>query len=570
MDRPLAPAVPMNPSLSLLLVEDHEDEALLLQAELRARGVPADIVRVDCRQDMVAALQRADWDLIICDHSMPGFDSRGALEVLKQSGRDIPFIIYSGYISPEQAVSAMHEGVCDFIDKGNVERLIPVIQRELKGAQARRAVRQADLQIHALANYDTLLDLPNRDLFCRQVDRLLTGATRPPLLVYLDLDRFLRINGSFGFSVGNEILRQVAERLHRWRGDALLARAGGDKFSLYLPSLGEGGLPGCLQSLMGLFARPFHKERLELYLTASIGIVSDTLGATATELMTRAEAACDEAKRSGGNSYRVFDPSMTSGGTQRLALEADLRHALARDELFIAYQPIVEVHGGRVASVEALLRWQHPVHGVIGPDRFIPLADESGLIVEIGGWVLNQACRQTRAWHEQGHSHLAVAVNVSPVQFAEPRLLEQVSEALQASGLPPDSLELEITEATLMREAESTRSMLRTLKGLGVKISADDFGTGYSNLSYLKRFPIDILKIDKSFTRDLGQDRDDDAIVNAILAMARSLGLGTIAEGVETPAQAEWLRQAQCDRLQGHFYADPRRAESLDMLRIAA
>jgi EAL domain-containing protein (putative c-di-GMP-specific phosphodiesterase class I) len=251
-----------------------------------------------------------------------------------------------------------------------------------------------------------------------------------------------------------------------------------------------------------------------------------------------------------------------------MALEADLRYAIQRGELHLAYQPVVNGEDGRTVSVEALLRWQHPVHGNVPPDRFIPLADETGLIVEIGEWVLAEACRQGRIWHDAGFTDLRVSVNVSAVQFGQPRLLQAVGDALHTSGLPADALMLEITESSLMREPETTAGMLRALKNLGVQISVDDFGTGYSSLSYLKRFPLDVIKIDKSFVRDVCDDEENAAIVRAIIALARSMRRQTIAEGVETEAQTRLLGREACTLFQGYYFGRP--APAADITRRLA
>jgi EAL domain-containing protein (putative c-di-GMP-specific phosphodiesterase class I) len=254
---------------------------------------------------------------------------------------------------------------------------------------------------------------------------------------------------------------------------------------------------------------------------------------------------------------------MSASSAEKLVLETHLRHAVQRGELFLNYQPILNGLTGRPSGVEALLRWKHPERGVVSPDRFIPLADESGLIVEIGAWVMREACSQGRRWHEQGMTDLSMSVNVSAVQFAQPRLLETVRTTLEDTGFPPDKLVLEITESVLMKDAETTIGMLKALKNMGVRISMDDFGTGYSSLSYLKRFPIDIVKIDKSFVRDINEDEDDAAIIRVIIALARSLRLTTVAEGVETQEQLGFLMREQCDRFQGYFFSRPVDADVL-------
>ncbi|MCC6878535.1 MAG: GGDEF domain-containing response regulator [Rhodocyclaceae bacterium] len=552
--------------ISMLVVDDSEDDAFLLYSEMASRGARVDYRRVDNAPQMREALDVAEWDIIICDHSMPGFDALTALDILKHSGKDIPFIIYSGHISDQTAYSAMGEGVSDYIQKGNFARLLPVIERELKGAAARSAVRQADSRIMELAYFDRLSGLPNHNYFCLRVTESIAeceshGRSACGALFYLDLDRFLRINSSFGYEAGNEILRQAAARLKECVAEsgAILARFGGDEFGIYYPGLTDkDAVQNFVAWLKQAFDAPFMHAGVELYINCSVGIaLVPEDGKQVYDLLMNAETAMANAKRSGGNGHRFYVREMNATSAERIAMESELRHAVERDELFLQFQPCVDAATLRTIGAEALVRWRHPERGLIPPDRFIPIADESGLIVDIGEWVLRQSCRQAKAWHELGHTDITISVNVSAVQFGQPRLLEVVSRALAESGLPPQALTLEITESVVMHDAEQAVGMLRALKHMGVRLSIDDFGTGYSSLSYLKRFPIDILKIDKSFIRALGVNEEDSAIVHTIMALAKSLRLTTIAEGVETLQQVELLQKERCDRFQGFHFSRP-------------
>lgn len=554
------------------MVEDSEDEVLLLVAQLSSKGIVTQTERVDNARDLSAALHRLDWDLIISDHAMPGFDSSAALEIVKQSSLDIPFIIYSGKISDQQAFSSMHNGVADYVQKGNIARLVPVIERELRGVQARRAVQSAGRRIHELAYFDSLSSLPNQTLLCAHMaewfEQAYTSGAHAAI-AYIDLDRFLRINSSFGYEAGNMLLREIASRLIECVGrNAMLARLGGDCFGVFAPNAGSSEAAGQLATqLMEVFQRPFVKDGIDLFLSASVGVaLAPDDAATPNDLIMNAETAMAAAKRHGGNCYSFYSREMSISSAERLAIETDLRLACERNELYVHYQPVLHADTGCVCNVEALLRWSHPVRGNVPPDRFIPVADESGLIVDIGEWVLRQACEQGHRWQQQGYEGLSVAVNVSAVQFAQPRLLEVVRRALEDSGLRPDTLVLEITESALMKDAESTVAMLKALKNMGVRISVDDFGTGYSSLSYLKRFPIDILKIDRSFVRDIGSDEDDAAIIRAIIALARSLRLVTVAEGVETQEQLDFLRRELCGRFQGYLFSRPVAPEQISQM----
>lgn len=557
--------------IRILVVDDSEDDAYLLCADLKRAGMPAQYDRVDSGPTMAAALARQAYQVVICDHDMPGFDSGGAFNVLKQSGKDIPFILYSGHISDQLALKAMQNGVQDYIQKGNVARLLPVLERELVSAEHRQAMRRADDQLQVLVNYDSLCQLPNQNLFCSRVadvlsDQSCRGKEAQGALFYINLDRFLRINSSFGYQAGNQILRQVAQRISECvDGEGVVARLGGDNFGIFLPECRQiSAVTTFAEWLLEAFDTPFYKDRLELYITPSIGVaLAPVDGSEVYELLLNAETAVASVKRAGGRGWRRYQKEMNANSAERIALEVELRHAIARNELFLHYQPCVDAETGRMMGVEALVRWRHSRLGMIPPDRFIPLADESGLINEIGVWVLRQACRQGRRWSEAGHRDVFMAVNVSAVQFGQPMLLEVVSQILEETGFRPQGLHLEITESVLMKDAESTIGMLRALKSMGVRIAVDDFGTGYSSLSYLKRFPIDILKIDKSFVRDLTSNEDDKAIVRAIVAIARTLRLSTVAEGVETSGQADFLRHEQCECFQGYLFSRPVDAESI-------
>ncbi len=549
----------------VLIVDDSHDDAFLLKSELARRGVHIDYLRVDSAVDMAKALASDNWRLIISDHNMPGFDALGALDVLKRSGRDIPFIIHSGCISNQLAVSAMYDGVSDFVGKGDYEHMVPVIERELRGAAARRAVRRADHHIRQLANFDKLSDLPNHNLFCTRVSDWISDSgqgrqARRAALLVIDIDRFLRINASFGYEAGNAIIQQISRRLSdAVPGGAVLARLGSDEFAVFLPDVKrDSDIEVFAEWIIKTFDAPFLKDDIELFITPSIGVVRIPAdGSEVYDLLMNAETASGLAKRAGGNGYRVYEHSMNASSAERVVLEADLRHAVERAELFLEFQPVVDADGGRIVGAEALVRWNHPRLGRVAPDGFIPLADETGLIIDIGGWVLEAACVACQGWREAGHSEMYVSVNVSAMQFGQPRLLESVRDALTRSGLPSACLVLEITESSLMHDAESAAGMLRALRNMGVRISVDDFGTGYSSLAYLKRFPIDVIKIDKSFVNDLCVDDEDAAIVRAIIALAHSMHHATVAEGVETTGQVDRLKGENCGFFQGYFFGRP-------------
>lgn len=551
-----------NQHIRLLMVEDSEDDARLLYSELTRANGAITYARVDCAEDMRAALLDSEWDIVISDHSMPRFSSLEALDLLKECGKDIPFIIYSGDVSEHVEVAAMCSGAQDSIVKGNFARLLPAMEREIHGAAVRRAKEEADARVHKLAFYDSLTGLPNRNLFCDYVGRKLLQAKGQPAAIYLlDIDRFLRVNNCFGHKIGDALIGQVAQRLQECvPGEGMVARCGSDEFAVFLGNVcGEGQARDAAEQIRQAFIKPFIEGALEFHISVSIGIVASPRdGDDVPELLINAETAMFRAKSLGGDNYQFYAREMGALAGAQLVLEGALRKAVARDELLLEYQPNFNVITGALTGVEALVRWRHPEMGLLQPDDFIPLANESGLITEIGAWVLQNACRQAKAWHDAGHAGLTIAVNVSAVQFWQPGLVQIVAQSLAETGLDPQCLELEITESVLMRNADTTIMTLEALKGMHVKISVDDFGTGYSSLSYLRRFPIDILKIDKSFSCDVMKDVESAAIVRAIGALARGLRLVTVAEGVETAEQLEFYRQQDCDRVQGFLFSAPR------------
>lgn len=553
--------------LRLLMVEDSEDDARLLYSELTQSTCDITYARVDTAEGMRAALNDAEWDIVISDHSLPCFSSLEALEVLKECGKDIPFIIYSGAVSKHVAVAAMNSGAQDSIHKGDFARLLPAIERELHGAAIRRAKEQADGEVHKLAFYDSLTGLPNSNLFCKHVSRKLPKCDGLIASVYvLDIDRFLRINNCFGHKVGDALICHIGQRLQECvPEEGMVARLGSDEFAVFLGvAANDDQVRDSAEHLRQAFARPFAHGALEFHISVSIGIAASSRdGEDVPELLINAETAMFRAKSRGGNTYQVYAREMGAVAGKQLLLESALRGAVRRQELILEYQPCLSVLTGELKGVEALVRWRHPELGLLQPDDFIPLANESGLITEIGKWVLQNACRQAKAWHDAGHPGLTMAVNLSAVQFWQAGLVQAVAEVLADTGIEPQCLELEITESVMMRDAETTIATLHALKNMQVKISVDDFGTGYSSLNYLRRFPIDILKIDKSFSCDVTRDAETAAIVQAVGALGRSLGMVTVAEGVETDAQLEFFQQEGFDRVQGFLFSKARAVEDI-------
>ena len=413
------------------------------------------------------------------------------------------------------------------------------------------------------ASHDSLTGLPNRALLRDRIEHAIARARRENsqmAVVFVDLDHFKLINDSLGHHVGDRLLLEVAARLtHCVRSHDSVARQGGDEFVLVLAEQhGQNDILSVVNRLLESISQPWMNDGQEYGLSCSIGVSCyPQHGEDPDTLLRCADAAMYKAKASGRNTYHLYTPELNDAISERLELENNLRHALERDEFRVHYQPRIDTASGRIIGAEALIRWECPGKGLIFPDRFIPIAEETGLIVPIGQWILQEACRQNSAWQRAGLPPITVSVNLSPIQFRHTGLVESVASALEHANLSPAYLELELTESFVMHDAERINGAMKSLKALGVDISVDDFGTGYSSLSYLKRFPVDRLKVDKSFVRDIDTDPDDAAIVRAIITLGHSLNLRVVAEGVETPAHLAFLQQHGCDELQGYLFSRP-------------
>ena len=445
--------------------------------------------------------------------------------------------------------------------------------------------RDAEEKMHYLAMYDALTGLPNRQLFHQQLTQAVARAHRNGdhiAIMFIDLDRFKRINDTLGHATGDMLLREVAARLNRCvrttdqvgrDGDSMLpegsvARLAGDEFTVTLDTLRDPqDAARVARRIISEVSRPFMLSGQEVVVTTSIGIaVYPEDGEQAEMLLKNADVAMYQAKDLGRNAYQFFAGEMNSAAVERLRLENELRRAMEGDQLSLHYQIKIDARDGSIAGLEALMRWRHPELGMVPPVTFIPVAEEIGLIVDFGAWVLEEACRQTKAWRDAGLPVAPIAINLASPSFRQPDLVERVASALRRHDVLPADLCIEATESILMRDADATMATLKQLRELGVKLSIDDFGTGYSSLSYLRRFPIDQLKIDRSFVNDLVVNSDDAAIINAIASLARSLNLDVVAEGVETVEQARLLAKQGCYIMQGYFFSKPVSAEELTQI----
>ncbi len=432
--------------------------------------------------------------------------------------------------------------------------------------------KQSEAKINYLAYHDTLTGLPNRVSFEERLVEAVAHAKveRESLAVmFLSLDRFKKFNDTLGHLIGDQLLKSVAERLNlTLREGNRVARFGSDEFAVLLTRIaGAEDAARRANNFQNVLNAPFIVDGHELYVTSSIGIgLYPDDGTDAQGLLKSAGSALYRAKQLGGSSYQFYTADMNERALARLALENQLRWALERKEFVVYYQPQVNLDTGKIMGMEALVRWQHPELGLVSPAEFIPLAEDTGLIMPIGEWVLRTACAQTRVWQNCGFKNLHVAVNLSPRQFQQPDLLQLIEGALKETGLDPASLELEVTESSVMKNAESAINTLGELRAMGIRISIDDFGSGYSSLSYLKHLPIDVLKIDQSFVRDMTSDPKDAAIAMAIIQLAHSLQLQVKAEGVETEEQLHFLRLLRCDEMQGYLFCKPLPVEAFEQL----
>jgi len=446
--------------------------------------------------------------------------------------------------------------------RGIVITLRDITERRATEEELRRSQEQLAWDAH----HDALTGLPNRALFMDHLSACVARGHRRRedlfAVLFLDLDRFKIVNDSLGHLTGDLLLTAIARRLELClRPGDLVARLGGDEFTVLLRHLdADQDAFRVAERIAEALAEPFNLDGHEVFTSASIGIALSTTGyQKAEDCLRDADTAMYRAKSSGRSRYAVFDHSMHAHAVALLQLETDLRHAVSRGQFYLEYQPILCLSNDCLTGFEALIRWRHPDKGLIMPEQFLPLAEETGLMLPIGRWALNEACRQMRAWREAcpGRPDLAVSINVSARQFERPELVDEVGEALRASGLEPEALKLEITESVLMANAPASASVLDRLRRLGVQVQVDDFGTGYSSLSYLHRFRVDTLKIDRSFVSALGGDGETMEIIRTILTLGRNLGVDIVAEGVESPGQLDALRSLGCEFVQGFLFAPP-------------
>jgi diguanylate cyclase (GGDEF)-like protein len=546
--------------LRVLMIEDSPADATLVQWELKNAGYEASVRRVETASELQAALDEDTWDVVTCDYRLPQFSAPAALELVHNHGADVPFIVISGTIGEQAAVEMMRAGAHDYLMKGQLARLGPAIERELRDAAGRAQRVQAEASLHHQAFHDVLTSLPNRTWLRAELERMLDPVadnSEPFALLLMDLDRFKEVNDTLGHQSGDLLLQQVGPRFRAELLEMdLLARLGGDEFAVLLPRADAERACAVAERLLRALERPFEIDCSEVELGGSIGVaLHPEHGNDADALLRRADIAMYSAKEA-HSGVALYESQADLHSPERLRLLADLRRAIEGGELVLHYQPQVDVRTGTLAAVEALVRWRHPQRGLVAPDVFIPLAEQTRLIRPLSRWVLGTALRQYAEWHAAGLS-IPIALNLSAHDLHDPTLPDLVTELLRSYAVPPEHLRVEITESSLMADPTRARDVLARLRAVGVQIAIDDFGTGYSSLAYLKDLAVDELKIDGSFVDAMSADAGARAIVRAVIDLSDDLGLRVVAEGVEDQATWEALAALGCDVAQGYYFAPP-------------
>jgi len=560
-----------NKTVKILLIDDDDDDYIMTRDLLsEIEGTRYELQRAMTYDKGLELIDQKSHDVYLVDYRL---GERTGLELLREAinnGCRAPIIMLTGQGDKEVDVQAMKAGSSDYLVKGQINA--PLLDRSIRYAIERK---RSEEDIYRMAYYDILTGLPNRFLFNDRLKQAIALAERYNRLVavlFLDLDNFKRVNDTFGHHMGDKLLKKVAEHINLCmrKGDSLsrqstddsvdtVARLGGDEFTIILSEIHHlEDAAKVAQRIFNALSLQFTLDTYELFISASIGIaIYPHDGKDVSSLLKNADAAMYHAKSEGKNNYQYYRQSMNASALERLTLENNLRKALERNEFVLHYQPQVDIRTGEIVGLEALTRWQQADGRIVPPGEFIPIAEETGLILPLSDWILHTACKQCKEWHAAGFPDIAVSVNISGQQFQQKNFAKTVNRVLEDTGIKPGDLFLEITESTIMHNTDMVFTTLYELSRLGLRLIIDDFGTGYSSLSYLKRFPIHAIKIDRSFVKEINTSPDDAAISKAIISMAHSLKLKVVAEGVETKHQLAFLREQACDEIQGFLFSRP-------------
>jgi diguanylate cyclase len=560
--------VRMEKAIRALLVEDSDDDVQLLVRELRKSGYNVEYQRVDTAVELSKALLEKNWDLILSDYKMRNLNGNDALKLYKRTRIDCPFLMVSGAVPDETGIAMMKAGARDYVLKGNLTRLLPVVERELEQTEVRRQWKRASERLQHLAYHDVTTDLPNYAFLHERLDQAILNAQRHNnhvALLVMRVNRFQKMNETLGDQLIDILLMQFARRVSEaLEPSYTFACLRGNEFAVLIPVTdGANTALEVVRDISKVLERPFIiAEGLKIEMQVSVGIALFPEHATAADLLVRRARVALAAAKKNHSPHSLYSVQQSESTQHQLTLVGDLRRAIIDNQLFLVYQPKVDLSTLEVTGVEALVRWKHPSFGILTPDHFIPLAEQTGLIMPLTLWVLNEALRQCNLWNQQ-ELRLSVAVNLSPWNLQSSALPEQIKGLLTSSGVSPFQLELEITESAIMANPTQATEILTLMKEMGLRIAVDDFGTGYSSLALLNRLPVDVIKIDKSFVTKLAIDAQDAVIVRSMIYLAHNLGLKVVAEGVENREILRMLIKIGCDMAQGYHISHPRPAEEL-------
>jgi diguanylate cyclase (GGDEF)-like protein len=558
----------MEKAIRALLVGDSDDDAQLLVRELRKCGYNVEHCRVDTAVALSKALLEKNWDLVISDYRMRNLNGSDALKLFKRTSMDCPFLMVSGAVPDETGIAMMKAGAHDYVMKGNLNRLFPVVERELEQTEVRRQWKRANERLQHLAYHDITTDLPNYAFLHERLDQAILNAERHKnhvALLVMRVNRFQKMNESLGDQLIDILLMQFARRVSEvLEPHHTFACLRANEFAVLLPVTdGANAALQVVREITKALERPFIiAEGLKIEMQVSVGIALFPEHATAADLLVRRARVALAAAKKNHSTYALYSVQQSESSQHQLTLVGDLRRAIIDNQLFLVYQPKVDLSTLEVMGVEALVRWKHPTFGILTPNHFIPLAEQTGLIMPLTLWVLNEALGQCNVWNQQ-ELRMNVAVNLSPWNLQSSALPEQIRGLLTSSGVSPSQLELEITESAIMANPAEATQILTVMKEMGLRIAIDDFGTGYSSLALLHRLPVDVIKIDKSFVTKLAIEAQDAVIVRSMIYLAHNLGLKVVAEGVENREVMRMLIKIGCDMAQGYHISHPRPAEEL-------